>query len=162
MPPELKAFIDGFKSVVIGTVDSQGGPFSSYAPFVREKNHYYVYVSEMARHTTHLLLGGQASLLFIEDESRSEQIFARKRAVLVCRAEEVARSNREFDSVLDLFGKKFDTELVTVLKGMQDFHLFRLTPTSGEAVFGFGEAFYIAEDGQTLIPRNKGAHRTSS
>ena len=162
MPQDLKAFIDGFKSVVIGTVDSQGGPFSSYAPFVREKNRYYVYVSEMARHTTHLLLSGQASLLFIEDESKSEQIFARKRAVLACRSDEIMRSNHEFDSILELFGKKFDIELMKVLQGMQDFHLFRLTPTSGEAVFGFGEAFYIAEDGQTLIPRTKGAHRTSS
>ncbi len=159
MTPELRSFIEGFASVMLSTVDTQGRPFASYAPYCFYEGSYYIYVSELARHTGNLLHAKRAALLFIEEEAQAATVFARKRVVLECRAEDVSRESVGFSSVMARFAERFDAALVERLVGMVDFHLIRLIPEGGEAVFGFGEAYTIADDGITLIPRQDRGHR---
>lgn len=50
----LNEFINSFKSINLSTLDENNFPFSSYAPFIKYNNKYYVYLSDMAKHANNL------------------------------------------------------------------------------------------------------------
>ena len=75
-----QTFTAQFGSVVLGTVGSDGEPQASYAPCVIDaERNIYVFVSGLSAHTQNLTSIGKASALFIEDEAKTQQMFARKR-----------------------------------------------------------------------------------
>ena len=68
------------RSLMLATIGEQSLPRASYAPYVRdEAGNYYIYVSRLAEHTQELISNPVASVLLIEDESATKQIFARVR-----------------------------------------------------------------------------------
>lgn len=152
----MLAFIQPFQSVVIATIDSDGNPFSSYAPFVRYEHRYYVFISDIARHARNLRATPKASLFFIEDEGTAANIFARRRVSLQCDSTAISRNAARFAEVLKRFKTKFDPAMVGMLEGMRDFNLYELAPFSGEAVFGFGEAYDIGGDFMESLVERKG------
>ncbi len=158
---KLIELIESSLSVTLATIDAEGHPFSSYAPFVRYEHEYYIFISQIAKHAANLLGHPKASLFFIEDESKCENIFARKRVSLLCDAEVVARETPLFERVIASFEKRFDGEMVKTLCSMQDFTLFKLRPLQGEAVFGFGKAYDVGGvHCETLLERKQGqGHR---
>lgn len=151
-------FIKDFQSVVLGTTDEKGLPFGSYAPFVHSEHKFYIFISNVAQHARNLQRTKKASLLFVEDESKTEQIFARKRISLQCSSTMINREDAKFTKVMDVFKSKFSEEMVTMLMGMQDFNLYELLTDYGEATFGFGEAYNIGgEQMEELVARTGGS-----
>ncbi|XOB60999.1 HugZ family protein [Campylobacterota bacterium DY0563] len=149
----LKDYIDKFKSTTISTLDENAAPFTSYAPFIKNKSKYYVYISSMAKHYHNLELNPLASLFFIEDESLCENIFGRKRVVLQCKVKKLKRDNEKFESLAKQFEDKHGSTM-KMLKTMKDFSFFEFSPYYGEAIFGFGEAYNIGgENFDELIQR---------
>ncbi len=156
----MKNFLSTIQTAIIGTIDKDTLPFSSYAPYIYDNNRFYIYISDIATHAKNLHVRPNASLFFIEDESRSSNLFARKRISLQCESCVISRENERFEEVLALFGEKFDSSMVATLKGMLDFNLFELHVKAGEATFGFGEAYFIGgEHMNELIPRRGGGHK---
>ncbi len=151
-------FIKAFQSTVLGTLDEKGLPFGSYAPFVHHEHKFYIFISNVAKHARNLQRTPKASLLFIEDESKTEQIFARKRISLQCSSEMISREDVKFSEIMDNFKSKFSAEMVGMLMGMQDFNLYELSTDYGEATFGFGEAYNIGgEYMEELVARTGGS-----
>ncbi len=145
-PESVRAFRGSFRSLLLATSSAEAVPEASYAPFVMDdEGRFYVLVSELARHTSNLLVNPFASLLLVEEESGSRNVFARKRLSYVCRAQSVSRQSTEWTSVLARFEERFGA-VVDVLRGLPDFHLFRLSPTSGSLVQGFGQAYRLVGD----------------
>lgn len=71
-----------FQSIILSTVSPEGLPDASYAPFVmNERKQLYLFVSGLSAHTRNLLKVPQASVMFIEDEGKTSQIFARCRLI---------------------------------------------------------------------------------
>lgn len=136
-------FIKDFQSVIIGTLDEKGLPFSSYAPFVHNEHKFYIFISNVAKHAINLQRTPNTSLIFIEDESKAEQIFARKRISLQCSSVMIERDNEKFTKVMNVFKSKFSEDMVGMLMGMSDFNLYELSTDYGEATYGFGEAYNI-------------------
>ncbi|KIM10799.1 MAG: heme iron utilization protein [Sulfuricurvum sp. PC08-66] len=156
----IAPFIAPFRSVLLSTLDSEGNPFGSYAPFVYEGATFYCYLSDIATHAQNLQRHPKAGLLFIEDESQTSEIFARKRLSLQCDVEIVAREDARFETIMGVFGTRFDASTVARLVSMQDFRLYAFRIYRGEATFGFGEAYTVGgEDMQMLVPRMGGGHR---
>jgi len=85
----------------------------------------------------------KASAFFVEDELKSENIFARRRISLQCDVEMISRENKRYEEVLPKFQARFEDGTLGMLMGMTDFNLYALTPIYGEATFGFGEAYNI-------------------
>ena len=139
----MKNFISNIKTAVIGTIDEDNHPFLSYAPYVYDKNRFYIYISDIATHAKNIKANPNSSLFFTEDESQTENLFARKRISLQCLASKIERDSRRFEEVFKLYSEKFDASMVEMLKKMTDFNLFELEVISGEATFGFGEAYTI-------------------
>ncbi|MFQ5755588.1 MAG: HugZ family protein [Acidiferrobacterales bacterium] len=138
---DARAFMAGFKTLLMATANADGGPLASYAPFVSGLDQsFYIYVSGLSKHTRDLDETGAASVLFIEDERDTNQPFARKRLVLDCRAEPVSRDSEEWHEILENFAETFG-DVMDLLKPLADFKLFRLRPTAGMYVRGFGKAY---------------------
>jgi len=150
----MKEFISTIKTAVIGTLDSKGHPFSSYAPYIYDNNRFYIYISNIATHAKNIQADPRCSLFFTEDESQTENLFARKRISLQCLSTKIQRESQRFEDVFALYNEKFDASTVEMLKKMTDFNLFELEVKSGEATFGFGEAYTIGgPDMNELVSR---------
>ena len=99
----LLDYLNSFKSTVLSTIDENGAPFTSYAPFIKNENKYYVYISSIAKHSRNLSQTPKVSLFFAEDEASCENIFARKRAVLQCNSNKLQRDTETFNNLIDIF-----------------------------------------------------------
>ncbi len=141
---EYETFPQAFESVIIGTINSAGIPNASYTPFVMDDaRNIYIYVSGLAIHTQNIHINPRVSVLFIEDESKSEQIFARRRLSFDCTATLIERETETWNQIVGQFKERFG-ELIEVFRGLPDFRIFRLTPSAGRFVIGFGTAYEIS------------------
>ncbi len=146
--------LENYQSVVLGSISENGYPFSSYAPCYYNGENIYIFISDIATHSKNIQSTNKASALFIEDETLSKNIFARKRISLQCDVKIIPRDDSSFTSIMDAFISKHECGTLSMLMGMSDFNLYALTPIYGEATFGFGEAYNIGgEKMNQLVPR---------
>ncbi|WP_204106081.1 MULTISPECIES: pyridoxamine 5'-phosphate oxidase family protein [Spirulina sp. CCY15215] len=144
-------FCDRVRSVILSTVSKEGVPNASYAPFVMdEQQNIYFFASGLALHTQNLKDNSQVSILFIEDESKCEDIFARPRLSLNCQATFMERETETWQQIGDRFEERFG-ETIQILRSLPDFRIVKLTPRDGRFVLGFGRVYRVSrEDGDTL------------
>ena len=143
---EYQKFTQEFQSIIISTVNEEGMPNGSYTPFIMdESKNIYIYVSGLSTHTQNLNVNPRASVLFIEDEAQTSQIFARRRLNYDCTATLVKSETDEWRNIVDKFQARFG-EIIGMLRGLADFRIFKLTPHSGRFVIGFGQAYHISGD----------------
>ncbi|MBF6058768.1 MULTISPECIES: HugZ family protein [Thiomicrorhabdus] len=144
---EFQEFTLSHNSVILGTVDPHQRPEASYAPVLKDIDRFYIYVSELSKHTLNLLEHPRASLLFIENEENAKHLFARKRATLETRALRVPRDSEIWHKIIEKMEDKFG-EIIQMLRPLEDFHLFELTPQSAGYVRGFAQAYRL--EGENL------------
>ncbi|MBD2576217.1 pyridoxamine 5'-phosphate oxidase family protein [Oscillatoria sp. FACHB-1406] len=143
---EYQQFAREVESLILGTVDLEGVPDTSYAPFVSdEARNFYIYVSGLSTHTQNLENNPRASLLLIEDESKARQIFARRRLSYNCTATLLPRDTSEWEAIVTLFQSRFG-DIIEMFRSLPDFRIFKLVPQSGRFVVGFGAAYRISSD----------------
>ncbi|MCF2148602.1 pyridoxamine 5'-phosphate oxidase family protein [Desmonostoc muscorum LEGE 12446] len=143
---EYEKFPEQFESIIISTVSAEGIPNASYAPFVMDDaKNIYIYVSGLATHTTNLYANPHVSVLFIEDEAKSNQIFGRSRLSFDCTATLIERETDKWNQIVDQFQGRFG-QIIEVLRGLSDFRIFQLTPREGRFVIGFGAIYNISGD----------------
>jgi putative heme iron utilization protein len=146
-PTIYEPFLDSFRSLILGTVDEAGFPETSYAPYLRDaQKNFYILASDLATHTTNLLTHPKASILFIEDEDKSPQIFGRRRLSFSCHVQEIDRSDRTWETTIAQL-QEIHGERVALIASLPDFHLFKLTPFRGRFVQGFGGIYDLSGDG---------------
>lgn len=131
------------QTLLLSTVNPGGNPEISYAPYYRDaEGEFYLFISELAAHTKNLMRHHQASIMFITDEEQSRNQFARERLIYQCEVSEVSRTDVNYPTVLDALEQKFGS-IMSMLKTLQDFHMFRLSPFTGSYVVGFGRAYEV-------------------
>jgi putative heme iron utilization protein len=153
------AFFQSRSTLILSTSDSQGALETSVAPFVTDDMGYlYIFVSELAQHTQNILqlitakevasssdgallkLPGLVSCLLMADETQTEQLFARERLTIQLDLAEIPRAAPQFDLIMTRFESRFG-DVISLLKGLPDFHLIQLSPLTGGYIKGFGQAF---------------------
>jgi putative heme iron utilization protein len=148
---QMEILIDSCRSVVLGTATHDGAPLSSYAPvYVEDSKCLYVYVSALAKHYAHLKRTGKASAMFIEDESKADNLFARKRLTLDCQGVVIERNSEEWEPQMVKMEIRLG-ETMGFLKDLKDFDLFELTPRTGRLVLGFGKAYDVKGEGLQYV-----------
>lgn len=157
LTPKVKELISASKSVILGTLDANGIPNSSYAPFVQVGNSFYILVSFMARHTKNLRDIKKVSAMFIEDESATKQIYARERLTIDAVTSQVERDSALWDEIIENL-KQRHGKILDILAPMEDFILIALHPVKGSYVNGFGSAYFVDENLEILQHRNDIAH----
>ena len=139
---QLTTLLANQKSLYIASVDSNGNPHSSTSPFLVYDQKIYLFLSELSLHCQNILNKSKLSVLIIQDESASKEIFARSRASWTVTYREISRENQGFDEILEEMTTKLGPT-VQMLKSLKDFHLFELEPKMGRLILGFGKAFEI-------------------
>lgn len=157
--PKVKELIERSKSVILATVDAEGNPNSSYAPFVQLDNTFYILVSFMARHTKNLSEGRKTSIMFIEDESATKQIYARERLTMEAATSQIERDSETWNTVVAKL-KEAHGKVVDVISEMGDFILIALEPTKGSYVNGFGSAYFVDSNLEIIEHRNDVNHQS--
>ena len=142
---EAAALLGDCRTLQMATASADGEPEASYAPFARtDDGAFYICVSDLSRHTAHLVATGRASVLVIEDESRTTQFFTRRRLAFECGAEQISRDSGHWRTVMHVFERKFG-EVISLIRPLADFRLFALRPRRGTFVKGFGQAYRIED-----------------
>ncbi len=143
--PEIKEFRQERRTLQLATVDEEGRPNVSYAPFVQNQEGYFVLISDIARHARNLKANPQVSLMMIEDEESSKQLYARKRLTFDAQASVVERETELWAQVIGQMQERFG-EIIDGLSQLQDFSLFNLKAENGLFVKGFGQAYQVSGD----------------
>ena len=143
--------ISNMNTVILSTISSAGEPNSSYAPsIVNAKGDFYIYISSLSKHTSNLLVNSSLSMMIIEDESKAENIFGRKRFTMDAVSCKVDRDSDEWINAINMMESKFG-DTIKVLKDMTDFYMFRLRPNKGLLVHGFARAFHFYGEGLSEV-----------
>lgn len=135
------------KSLLLASRSADGHADISYAPYVCEEFTFYIFVSELAKHTHNLLNHPYASILFIQPEVEATNLFARQRLTLDCQVTEIAHTDPLYDKQLAAMEQAFG-ETVSLLRSLPDFHLLALSPRQGQFVAGFGQSFAVDANGR--------------
>ena len=142
LEPEIQAFRDQCRTLVLATRDPEGAPNVSYAPFALGDGGYYVLISEIARHARNLKQIPRVSLMLIEDEASSRQIYARQRLTFDAAVQLVERDSAQWQEGIAALQQRHG-EIISNLTKMEDFSLFCFKPEQGLYVKGFGQAYRV-------------------
>lgn len=160
LAPEIQEFKQQIQTIMLSTVSQDGVPNVSYAPFVIHNGEYLVLITTIARHARNLLEVPKISLMLIEDESQSRQIFARRRLTFDATARLIEREDEEWQAGIEAL-KNRHGDLVEDLSQMLDFKLFSFKPTAGLFVKGFGQAFEVSVDDLINVVHLDQGHQTA-
>ncbi len=142
----MEFLIETVRSATLASVGAGECPLASYAPvYVDEHRNFYVYISAMAKHTAQIRRSGKASVMLIEDESVAANLFARRRLTVDCDATVIPRDSEDWDAIVAKMEARLG-ETMASLKNLVDFDLFRLAPSEGRLVLGFGRAYRVFGD----------------
>ncbi len=142
---EVLTFIESRKSLMLSSIQPDGTPYASYAPFAIGDECFYVLLSEIALHAVNLQHNPQASVLIIQDEDTADELFARVRVNYSVKAELVDLESEAWYKGIDILEARHG-ERIRNLSELSDFRLFCLKPQGGRYVKGFGRAFTLAGD----------------
>ena len=139
---QFKNFDRDIMSVIISTVDIASEPLTSYSPFVKLDDNYYICISSNLPHFANMMETEKAHLMFIEDESEAGHIYARKRLYFsaLCKLED------DTEKIFKLFDERYG-ESLSFLRDMKDFKVIKLTPKERSLVLGFGAAYKMDAEG---------------
>ena len=144
-------FKTNVKTLALATLTEEARPNISYAPFVEDDNgNFYLFLSQLAHHTQELLSHEVASILLMEDEQDSRQIFARQRISYHCEVDVILADELEYELMLNALEQRFGN-IIQLLRGLPDFILFKLKPYEGRYVKGFGKAYELVGEGLTEL-----------
>lgn len=159
LTPKVQELIEKSKSVILATMNEEGTPNASYAPFIKIDKTFYILVSFMAKHTQNLAEGRKTSVMLIQDESATKQIYARERLTFEASVSQIERDSATWNLAVAQL-KEAHGKVVDVIADMQDFILIGLHPVKGSYVNGFGSAYFVNENLEILEHRNDQNHQS--
>ncbi len=150
--PKITELLAAQQSLFLATINAEGQPFASYAPYICDFSEgvLYVFISELAGHTHNLQINPEASVLIIEDEQDSEQIYARLRLQYQVVADQLPENKEE---IMEMFSQRHGN-VIQLLQSLPDFSLFKLSPQGGRYVEGFGRAYHLDKGGFASSPEH--------
>ena len=142
-PAEYKsamlALLSTSKTLMLASLDDALFPDASLTPYIYHQGAFWIFVSQLSKHTDNLLERQKASVLVHEEAVNPANPFVLKRASAQCVVETIQNDK---DSILDVMAERLGGT-VGLLRQLGDFHLIKLTPQRGQYIAGFGQAFDI-------------------
>lgn len=159
---EMLEFRNAFGSVILCTLSSEGLPVASYAPLLKHKGRFFIYISEIADHYTSLRANpNKLEVLFLEDECKAKSVILRKRLKYKASVE-FRKKDEEFEEIFSGFERDNPhAGGLKTIKNMGDFHLVELFFKEGRFVKGFGGAYDIDLEGNLTPTKDKNPHQFS-
>ena len=140
---EKNLLLENVNTAILSTVDENGEPNASYVPIgIDSENNMYIYISDLSKHTNNIISTNKVSVMLIEDESKSSNVFARKRLTINVKSILIDRGTVDWYEKITYLDVRF-SDSMKFLKEMSDFHLIQLVPEDALLVYGFGKAFRL-------------------
>ena len=131
------------QTILISVSAADTEPQIGSSPFIRDgEGHFYIYTSDLSAHVQGLLKGENARFLIIADESKSQNIWARVRLNFNADYHIIERNSPEFEQTIPMMEDALGATM-SLIKSFKDFHLIKITPTTGTLVTGFASAYNI-------------------
>ncbi|WP_409522757.1 heme utilization protein HutZ [Nitrincola sp. MINF-07-Sa-05] len=156
--PEIQSLRDQARSLMLATINPDGTPNVSYAPFALDQEGYYILISDIARHGRNLKVNPYVSLMIIEDEGAAKQLFARERLTFEALANMVERETDLWRNGIAQLQERHG-DMIGNLSQLGDFNLFCLKPVAGLYVRGFGQAYQVSGDDLVEVVHLKEGHQ---
>ncbi len=151
---KLDVFLDDIKTVILSTVSEDGEPFASHSPFVEDEDgNFYVFISTSVQHSHNMYNTKKAHILFLEDESKTKHIYARRRLYFKAKAEKFDENDERTEKIAQLFEKRFEKQ-ASLVREMPSSRFYKLTPSEGNFVIGFGAAYKLDETNKKVKALN--------
>ena len=135
----MLALLADSTTLTLASLDEAQFPDASLTPYIYDDGCFWIFVSQLSKHTANLLERKKASVLIHEEVIKPANPFVLKRASAQCEVAVVADSR---DAILDKMAEHLGAT-VGLLRQLADFHLIKLTPLKGQYIAGFGQAFDI-------------------
>lgn len=139
------------QTLLLASCNQAGNADISYAPYLYADFKFFIFVSDLAKHSQNLRSHPHASIMFIEPEAQASNPFARQRLSFDCEVQEIKQTDPVFGKTLNAMAAQFG-EIISVLRQLPDFHLLTLIPRQGRYVAGFGQAFAVDAEGRVQLP----------
>lgn len=153
---QAREFRDLFFTVLMATSNAKGENDCSYTPYLLdEQGHLYIYISQLAHHTRNVRENANVGLMFVQDESATRNMYARKRLTLQADAYPVDDSDERRENLLNLLQER-QGKMVGMLRQLPDFQLFELIPREGRFVRGFGDAWELRGPDLEVVQLSRG------
>ena len=146
-----KKLIENNNSIII-SVNEDDVTDLGYAPYIFYENYYYIFVSELSTHVKLLLKQKVGTFMIINDETNSQNIWARIRLKFSAKIKVVIRDSEDFSIICEKIRYKHG-KTMNLIKQFSDFHLIKIIPSRGTFISGFGNAYNL--EGQYLNVINK-------
>ena len=131
------------RTVLMAAPGGDAMPEMGVTPVVSMNGAFYIYPSRLSAHVRAVLAADKAAFMVIEDESKTQNIWARKRLKFDSELVEIDRNSEEFNSVCDVFAHTHGPTM-GLIRNFSDFHLLRLRPCGGVMVLGFAQAYRLS------------------
>ena len=131
------------RTVLMAAPSDDAMPEMGVTPVVRMDGAFYIYPSRLSAHVRAVLAAGKAAFMVIEDESKAQNIWARKRLKFDSEIFEIDRKKDEFNAVCDVFSDSHGPTMA-LIRDFSDFHMLRLRPCGGVMVLGFAQAYRLS------------------
>lgn len=141
-------------TLILSSMNDKGEMATSYAPYLFDEGCYYFLASALAPHTQNIQANPNVSFLLIEDESITKNIYARNRLSYCATVTVVDKQSDEFANLTAKL-KARTGKTVELLVSLKDFNLYKLTPTEGRLVVGFGKAYLLNAQTNEIIHVDK-------
>ena len=134
------------RTVLMAAPGGDAMPEMGVTPVVRVDGALYIYPSRLSAHVRAVLAAGRAAFMVIEDESKAQNIWARKRIKFDSELTEIDRETDCFNAVCDVFASRHGPTM-GLIRDFTDFHLLQLRPKGGVMVLGFAQAYQLSGPG---------------
>ncbi|MCX8662470.1 HugZ family protein [Gilliamella sp. B2911] len=139
------------RTIILSTMTKNGEVDTSYSPYFFDGKDYYVLISDLAPHSQNMKDNANLSFLIMDDECNTKNIYARRRLSFRATTSIVERESELFDNIIDQLAKRV-SKMVYMLAEMKDFNLFKITPTVGRLVLGFGKTYIVDHQNNLITP----------
>ncbi len=148
---EVRAFILARRQAVLAVCDA-GEPLTAMTAYVAEPGlaGLLIHLSDLSPHKRVLLKHPTCSLLIAESDDGRAEVMSLARVMLQGVAAKIEKSSDDYAAAKARFLARLPAS--KLMFDLPDFDLFRITPTGGRFIGGFGRAFAFTAEQLVLQP----------
>ncbi len=148
---EVRAFILARRQAVLAVCDA-GEPLTAMTAYVAEPGlaGLLIHLSDLSPHKRVLLKHPTCSLLIAESDDGRAEVMSLARVMLQGVAAKIEKASDDYEAAKARFLARLPAS--KPMFDLPDFDLFRITPTGGRFIGGFGRAFAFTAEQLVLQP----------
>ncbi len=148
---EVRAFILARRQAVLAVCDA-GEPLTAMTAYVVEPGlaGLLIHLSDLSPHKRVLLKHPTCSLLIAESDDGRAEVMSLARVMLQGVAAKIEKAGDDYEVAKARFLARLPAS--KLMFDLPDFDLFRITPTGGRFIGGFGRAFAFTAEQLVLQP----------